>query len=204
VSAARPRLRAPGLAVAVALAAALLDGRARAQGVPPAPAPPPPPAGARPPAPLREAPIPGDGRTPDQLRGEVMQRMRALRAWRIVEALKLDEATSARLFPIMSRYDDREMALASERWDIRRVLRAEVLSARPDDARLSAAINRLLANRERQRTLEDERVRELRKVLTPVQQAQLMLLLPRLEREFAQRVQQAVETQRRLGEDPEF
>ena len=41
--------------------------------------------------------------------------MRALRAWKIVEALKLDEATSARLFPILSRYDEREMAIAAER-----------------------------------------------------------------------------------------
>jgi len=130
--------------------------------------------------------------------------MRALRAWRIVDALKLDEATSARLFPILSKYDDREMALATERRDARRLLRAEVEAVRPDEGRLNAAINRLLANRERQRAMEDERVKELRKVLTPVQQAKLILLLPRLEHEFAQRVQQAAEQQRRLGDDAGF
>ena len=36
-----------------------------------------------------------DHRTPEQLRQEVLERMRALRAFRIVDALKLDEATSA-------------------------------------------------------------------------------------------------------------
>src|SRR5262249_11502797 len=161
----------------------------------------PPSARAGAPIPGASAPIPGDGRTPDQLRTEVLERMRALRAWRIVDALKLDQATSAKLFPILSKYDDREMALAGERRDVARSLRAEVQAARPDEGRLNAAINRLLANRERQRAMEDERVKELRKVLTPVQQAKLILLLPRIEREFSRRVQQAAAEQRQMHED---
>jgi len=84
---------------------------------------------------------------------------------------------------------------------VARVLRAEVQAGHPDEGRLNAAINRLLGNRERQRAMEDERVKELRKVLTPVQQAKLILLLPRIEREFARRVQQAAEEQRHLDED---
>ena len=184
---------------ALPIAAVVVGGGLARADTPPAPP------MVRPPGALRPgAPIPGDGRTPDQLRTEVLERMRALRAWRIVDALKLDEATSARLFPILSKYDDREMALATERRDARRLLRTEVQATRPDDARLTAAINRLLANRERQRAMEDERVKELRKVLTPVQQAKLMLLLPRLEHEFAQRVQQAADEQRQMGEEPGF
>jgi Spy/CpxP family protein refolding chaperone len=182
--------RAGAALAAAVVGAALSGGVARADK--PAAAVPPPPAG---------APIPGDGRTPDQLRGEVLERMRALRAWRIVEALRLDEATSARLFPILSKYDEREMSLAIDRRDIARTLRAEVQSSRPDEARIKAGIDRLLANRERQRAMEDERVKELRKVLTPVQQAKLMLLLPRLENEFARRVRQAAEAQGQLGGD---
>ena len=182
-----------GIAVAVIVGPA---GLARAQNASPQ-------AGAGPPG-RANAPIPGDGRTPEQLRSDVLERMRALRAWRIVDALKLDEATSARLFPILSRYDDREMALATERRDTRRLLRAEVQTVRPDEGRLTAAINRLLANRDRQRAMEDERVKELRKVLTPVQQAKLMLLLPRIEHEFAQRIQQAAEEQRHMGDDAGF
>ncbi len=41
----------------------------------------------------------------------------------------------------------------------------------------------MLANRARKHALRDERINELRKVLTPVQQATLVLLLPQLERE---------------------
>jgi Spy/CpxP family protein refolding chaperone len=179
-------------AVTLAVLATLAAGAARAQS-PAAPPGRPPATGAR-----GAAIIPGDGRSPEQLRAEVLERMRALRTWRIVDALKLDQATSARLFPILARYDDREMALATERRDVARLLRAEVDASKPDDARLSAAITRLLAIRERQRAMEDERVKELRKVLTPVQQAKLMLLLPRLEHEFARRIQQAANEQRGL------
>lgn len=126
-----------------------------------------------------------DRRTPDQLRQEVLERMRALRAWKIVEALKLDEATSARLFPIFSRYDEREMAVAAERQAIMHDLREATEAPRPDDARLTATLNKLLANRAKLRALHDDRIKDVRKVLTPVQQAKLVLLLPRLERDFA-------------------
>ncbi|HVV50303.1 MAG TPA: hypothetical protein VHO06_11630 [Polyangia bacterium] len=163
-------------AVGLTLAALLLGGSAtRAQ---PRPAPPPP------------APA-ADHRTPDQLRKEVLERMRALRAWKIVEALKLDEATSARLFPILSRYDEREMAIAAERHEIMRDLRAATEAPRPDDAHLTATLNKLLANRAKERALHDDRVRDIRKVLTPVQQAKLVLLLPRLERDFAGWIREA-------------
>jgi len=136
------------------------------------------------------APTGADKRTPEQLRKEVLERMRALRAWRIVEELKLDETTSARLFPILAKYDDQELTLADERRDIAQELRTQLAAPHPDDAKLTAAINRMLVNRTKKHALRDERLKELRKVLTPVQQAKLVLLLPRLEREFAQSIRE--------------
>ena len=115
-----------------------------------------------------------------------MERMRALRAWRIVEELKLDENASARLFPILAKYDEQEMALAAERRDIAQELRTLLAAPSPTTRKLTAAINRMLANRTKRHAMRDERIKEVRKVLTPVQQAKLVLLLPRLEREFAQ------------------
>jgi Spy/CpxP family protein refolding chaperone len=132
------------------------------------------------------APAGADKRTPEQLRKEVTERMRALRAWRIVEELKLDESASARLFPILARYDEQEIALAAERRDIAQEIRTLLAAPQPDDAKLTAAINRMVANRHKKIASRDERINEVRKVLTPVQQAKLVLLLPRLERDFAQ------------------
>jgi Spy/CpxP family protein refolding chaperone len=144
-----------------------------------------------PPAPVPAIPPVADQRTPDELRKEVLDRMRALRAFKIIEALKLDEATSGRLFPILSRYDDREMVIAAERRALMRELREATEVAHPDDARLTATLNKLQASRAKQRALHDDRIKDVRKVLTPIQQAKLVLLLPRLERDFAGWIHQA-------------
>jgi len=165
--------------------AASLVATALSLAVPAGAAPRPP---AAPPSPASGAVV--DGKKPGELRKEVLERMRALRAWRIVEELKLDEAASARLFPILTKYDEQEMALATERRDITRELQTLLAAPHPDDARITAAVNRMLANRTKRHAFKDERLRELRKVLTPVQQAKLVLLLPRLEREFAMFIQE--------------
>jgi Spy/CpxP family protein refolding chaperone len=139
-------------------------------------------------APPPSAPAPAaaaDKRSPDQLRKEVVERMRALRAWRIVEELKLDETTSAKLFPVLAKYDEQELAFAAERRQIAEEIRGLLAAPKPDDAKLTAAINRMIANRAKRQASRDERIRDVRKVLTPVQQAKLVLLLPRIERDFA-------------------
>ena len=151
------------------------------------------------PAPPASAGAVDNKKPPGELRKEVLERMRALRAWRIVEELKLDEAASARLFPILAKYDEQEMALATERRDITGELQTLLAAPHPDDARITAAVNRMLANRTKRHVFKDERLRELRKVLTPVQQAKLVLLLPRLEREFAMFIQEVAGGQRDDG-----
>ncbi|HVR62662.1 MAG TPA: hypothetical protein VMU50_12235 [Polyangia bacterium] len=173
------------------LAMALTVGEARAE-TPARPGSPAPAAGG--------TPIPGDGRTPDQLRGEVLERMRTLRAWKIVDELKLDQATAARLLPILSKYDDRELALMKEHQGLVRDLRAETEAATPSNAKLTASLDRLLAWRGKMQATMDEKIRELRKVLNPMQQAKLVLLLPRIERGFIHRIREASEEQRRPGD----
>ena len=163
--------------IATLLVALSLAAPAGAAPRPPAAAPPPPSAA---------APVAGaDGKKPGELRKEVLERMRAQRAWRIVEELKLDEAASARLFPILPN-------TTSRRWRWRPSGETSRVSCKrcwrrltPTTARITAAVNRMLANRTKRHAFKDERLRELRKVLTPVQQGKLVLLLPRLEREFA-------------------
>jgi Spy/CpxP family protein refolding chaperone len=162
-----------------ALGVVLVAATARAEGAAPAPA--------------GKAAAAPERRSADQLRKDVLEHMRALRAFKIVDELKLDETASARLFPILTKFDEREMALSNEKHEIVRDLKAELASAKPDNARLEKMIDRLLANRARRHALHDEQFKELRKVLTPVQQAKLAMLLPRLERDFARFVHQVAE-----------
>jgi len=145
--------------------------------------------------PVAASPAGADQRSPEQLRKEVVERMRALRAWKIVDELKLDESTSARLFPILAKYDEQELGLAAERRDIAAEIKTLLAAPRPDDAKLNAAINKMLANRSKRIASKDERIKEVRKVLTPVQQAKLVLLLPRLERDFARFIREVADGQ---------
>jgi Spy/CpxP family protein refolding chaperone len=176
-------VRAGALVLVAVLTTAAI---ARAEATPAAT----PPAG---PVATGKTPPPSERRSADQLRKEVLERMRALRAFKIVDELKLDETASARLFPILAKYDEREMALSTERHDVVKELKAELAAGRPDNGKIEKAVDRLLANRTRRHALHDEQIKELRKVLTPVQQGKLALLLPRLEREFARFVHQVAE-----------
>jgi hypothetical protein len=112
-------------------------------------------------------------------------RMRALRAWRVITELELDELSSTRVLPVIARYDEPELALIVEGRGITCELRALTTAVRPDDTRITRALDRLVATRRRRHVLQDERITELRAVLSPVQQARFLLLLPRLQRELA-------------------
>jgi hypothetical protein len=125
-------------------------------------------------------------------------RMRALRAWRVISEVRLDEATAARVLPIFTHYDDRDLALVAQRRDTACELRSLLAVPRPADTHIARALDRLAANQQRRHALHDERLNELRGVLPPVQQARLVLLLPRIERDFVHWARKAI------GDDPDL
>jgi hypothetical protein len=134
----------------------------------------------------------------ERLHSEVLDQMRAIRMWKLTEELKLDQATAAKVFPLLAEFDDRSRDIGRERFEIAREVNTQMRSGRPDDKQLQVLINRLLANQNRRQALEDDRWKALRPSLTPLQQAKLLLLLPRLEDDFRRRIREAVEEQRRL------
>jgi Spy/CpxP family protein refolding chaperone len=146
----------------------------------PGPPPPPPPYGPR------------AIRRPDAVRAQVQERLRTMRMWRLTALLNLDEATAQRLFPLLHRYDEQLSPLQRQQGDIMVRMRAELQTTRPDPAKLNQAIDELLRLRAQIGAIEAERTREVRKILTPVQQARLVLALPRIERELRGRVRRAM------------
>jgi hypothetical protein len=124
--------------------------------------------------------------------GDSLARMRSHRAWRVISDLKLDEEAVARVLPIFARYDERDLALLAERLELTCELRALLAASRPDDSQISRALDRLAATQSHRRALHDERLEELRRVLPPVQQARLLLLLPGLQGDFARWRAQAI------------
>jgi Spy/CpxP family protein refolding chaperone len=144
-------------------------------------------------APTPAAPPSGDFRhAKEQLRQQVIDRMQTMRMWKITEELKLTEAMAAQVFPLLARMDAQERDIARERGEIFRGLREEVDAPSPNSGRINAFIERFVANRARRVALENEKVTGLRKVLSPVQQAKLVLLLPRLDEAFRHHIRETM------------
>ncbi|HEX2686525.1 MAG TPA: hypothetical protein VHN14_07900 [Kofleriaceae bacterium] len=123
-------------------------------------------------------------------REQIKKKIRAMRAYTLTEELALDERTAGTLFPVLSRYDDETDKLLEKRVDVQRRLR------HVDSIKDGKAIERLLDEAVAiQRSfwdLEDRRVADLRKVLTPMQTAKLLVVLPALERRIQNQLRKAI------------
>lgn len=128
-------------------------------------------------------------------RDEVKRKLLALRAYRLTEELSLDEASAARVFPILAKYDPQ-----LEQLTIERAALTKELHAGPTGTAADELINRAVANRRALFELEDKRLAELRKVLTPQQAARLLVVLPEIETQLKQQIRRAVRN--RAGDSP--
>jgi hypothetical protein len=159
------------LAVALGAPAALAQPR---QGPPPAPVP----AGA--PAPAPNA----------QRREEIKKKIRSLRAYALTTELGLDEKTGARLWPVLARYDDEIDKLLQQRVDVHRRLGAadQLTDPKAQDRLVDEAI----ANQKAFWSVEERRLAELRKILTPAQTTRLLIVLPAFERKIQNQLRRAI------------
>lgn len=144
------------------------------------------------PQPAQQQANPADAR-----RVEIKRKLMAIRAYRLTEELALDEATAAKVFPLLTKYDQQADQLAADRMALNKELRQE-----PKDARvLDDLIRRALANRRATVDLEERRIRELRGVLTPVQTARFLVVLPEIERQIKMQIRRSMR-QEEKGERP--
>lgn len=196
-----PGLKRTHVALAVAGLVFGAGAAVRAQGGPAKPHASAHPPGAAHPGPT--APAPTDGKygreSKARLTEQVMDQMRALRMWKITEELKLDEATASRLFPVLARFDEQARTIGRERHEVYRELRSAVDAPHPDQAKISALVDRMEALQGRRAAMEQERAKATRKVLTPLQQAKLILVMPRIDEAFRRQIRDAVRGGERDG-----
>lgn len=122
-------------------------------------------------------------------RERVKKRIRAMRAATLVTELQLDEQAAGKLFPVLGRYDDEFEKLLLARADIQRRLGE---AADKNAKQIDKIIDEAVANQRAFWDVEDKRLGELRKILTPVQTARLMIVLPALERRIQNQLQKAI------------
>ncbi len=177
------------LVIPSVLLALACSSPARAQG-PQSPTPPPSAMGPR----VAQAP----GATPANMgkRKRIEKRIRALRVWRLTEALNLDEKTATRLFPILHRFDRQFSKLMRANAKDRRGLRP-LMRATGTDAQIKAAINRMLKRQAQMWTLTKQRFAAMRKVLSAKQSAKLLIVLPQIDRQIRGEIRKAMRKHRR-------
>ncbi len=129
-------------------------------------------------------------------RERVKKKIRAMRAYMLTEELALDEQTAGRLFPVLARYDDEIDKLLEHRVELQRRLRRA--NTQRDPRAVDRLIDEAVANQHGFWELEDRRLAELRKILTPVQSAKLLVVLPALERRIENQLRRVI-VQRRSG-----
>lgn len=169
--------------IASALALALGAAAAAAQpGAGPPPAPPAGPTAGPPGAP----PAPPNA----QRREEIKKKIRSLRAYALTTELGIDEKTGARLWPVLARYDDEIDRLLQQRVDVHRRLRGadQLRDPRAQDRLVDEAV----ANQKAFWSVEERRLAELRKILTPAQTARLLVVLPAFERKIQTQLRRAI------------
>jgi len=127
-------------------------------------------------------------------RERIKKRIRALRAYTLTEELALDEATAGKLFPILSKYDDDVDRLLQQRADLQQ--RLDGAPALKDPKTIDKLIDEAVANQRAFWDLEDKRLAELRRILTPAQTARLLVVLPALERKIQNQLRNAIQKAR--------
>src|SRR5258705_4729671 len=135
----------------------------------------------------------GGPRNPPTLaerREAIKNRIRGLRAQTLTDQLKLDDKTLANLLPVLSKWDDVTDKLLVDRIDIqRRIATADQIK---DPRVVDKLIDDAVANQKAFWNLEEKRLAELRKVLTPAQTAKLLVVLPAFERRVQNQLRQGV------------
>lgn len=120
----------------------------------------------------------------------VKKRIRALRAYTLVEELGLDAKDSERLFPVLDKYDEEFEKLYVDRAQLQKQLDAS--DSTKDRKQLDRLIDDSLANQRAIWNLEEKRVADVRKILTPAQVAKMLVVLPALERRIQNQLRNAL------------
>lgn len=128
---------------------------------------------------------------------KVRERIETLKMWKLTKALDLDENASARVFPLLSKYD-------KKRAEIEHALRndmKEMMDALKEkrEANLRSILDRIEQNHRTLQKINDEERTDLKKVLTVEQQAKFIIFQQEFDREIRKII---AETRERRAERP--
>jgi Spy/CpxP family protein refolding chaperone len=135
----------------------------------------------------------GPGGPPsEEMRAKMHEKVRAMRMEKIVELLKPDAATLAKLKDVADRFDTQEFAARKEMPKARKELMEQLDAAKPDEKVIAKLTDQLLTGRAAMHKNEEDRAAALRKILPPAQFAELFLAWPEINREVRDDIRKAM------------
>lgn len=138
-------------------------------------------------------------------REKIRQKIRAMREWKLTEALELDSDTADKLFPILDGFDEKFVKEMRHGRKLRQQLRKQVESSKPDDKKLDKLVDQMLDNQRAIWELNEKRFEAARKVLSAEQAAKALIVLPQIDHAIRREMHRAIEGRRRPfrgGEGP--
>jgi hypothetical protein len=123
----------------------------------------------------------------EKRRDKVLEKMQAVRAWKLAEVLELNEKNGPKLLSTLSDYDEKifnaHMELRKSERSLKRAFRKQA-----PDAELAAGLDRVLAARKKVDALRYEQLEKAGATLDVRRRVKLYHFLPRFEKEMRRRL----------------
>ncbi len=129
-----------------------------------------------------------DARKRQEVRREVTEFMLT----QLQRQLALDAPTMQRVRDIWQRYQAQIDGVHQELGMAMRELKAQLAAPQPDDARLTQLSDLVLSDRLKAQEIDTQRIRELKRALTPAQFAKAIVVTPQIRRQVQQQVVRAL------------
>lgn len=142
----------------------------------------------------------GIGREKDLTR--VRKKVEALRAWQLTEELDLDEKTSSQLFPAMKRADQERWKIEMSNRKLVREMARSLQDQNPDPDNINRILDELQANRRELVRSEENHIKQVRQILSPVDSARYLMFQIRFQREIKQKAAEAFRDRRQSEGGP--
>lgn len=133
----------------------------------------------------------------EERREEVRKKIEAVWIWRLIDELKLDAGSSAKLSSLLSSLGQKRRDTMREQMQAMRDLRFLLKAAKPDEAKIRSLLDKLEKNHHEMQSLKDRELKGLKDFLTIEQQARFLLF----QQEFQREMQGMIAGARNRGQD---
>lgn len=136
------------------------------------------------------------------LRAKVRDRVRQEVIARLTTTVAMDAQTAQKFRAVVDSFDARIAELQRDNGAAYRELKQLVDAGRADAAGVDRLADRMCGNREKIAQLETQRAHEVRQVLSPVQYGQLILAMPKVQKEVRKELWKAMAKNGEAPEEP--